>query len=90
MSDQPPPMLEHSSVVPAKDPLPRQIQRLVIEGWRVESQTEEAAVMVKGRSPEHILHFVLTVLTFGLWAIVWIFVAIFSHEDRMVLTPPTI
>jgi hypothetical protein len=79
---------EHASPAVAKEPLPEQIQRLVINGWRVESQTDQMALMVKGRRPEHILHFVLTMLTFGFWAIVWIFLAISRREDRMVLTAP--
>jgi hypothetical protein len=79
---------EHGSVTVAKEPLPEQIGRLVIDGWRVESQTDQTAVMVRGRCPEHMLHFVLTMLTFGFWAIVWIFLAIFRREDRMVLTAP--
>jgi hypothetical protein len=71
-------------------PLARQIQCLVISGWRVESQTDQTAVMVRGRCPEHIPHFVLTMLTFGFWAIVWIFLAIFSREERIVLTATVI
>ena len=79
---------EHGSRAAAKEPLPEQIRGLVIDGWRVESQTDQTAVMVRGRRPEHILHFVLTMLTFGFWAIVWIFLTIFRREDRMVLTAP--
>ena len=79
---------EHGSVAVAGEPLTEQIRRLVINGWRVESQTDQTAVMIKGRGPEHILHFVLTMLTFGFWAVVWIFLAIFRREDRMVLTAP--
>jgi hypothetical protein len=78
----------HSLVSSAKDPLPRQIRRLAIEGWRVESETDQTAVMVRGRCPEHILHFVLTMLTFGFWAIVWVFLAAFRREERIVLTAP--
>jgi hypothetical protein len=78
----------HGSPAVETEPLLRQIECLVISGWRVESQTDQTAVMVKGRCPEHILHFVLTMLTFGFWAIVWIFLAIFRREQRMVLTAP--
>jgi hypothetical protein len=88
ISAQQPPILEGGSLAVSKEPLPDQVERLIIKGWRVESQTEETAVMIKGESPEHMLHFVLTVLTFGFWAIVWIFLAIFKQEDRMVLTAP--
>jgi hypothetical protein len=81
---------EHGSVAVAMELLPEQIRRLVIDGWRVELQTDQTTVMVRDRRPEHILHFVLTMLTFGFWAIVWIFLAIFRREERMVLTTTVI
>lgn len=75
--------------VAAKDPLPIQINRLVRKGWRVESQTDEMATMVKGKRPNHLLHLILTVLTLGLWGVfVWLPLSIFKHEQRMVLTAP--
>lgn len=61
------------------------INRFTSQGWRVESQGESQAVVVKGHRPNHILHLLLTVLTLGLWAIVWIIVAITSKEQRRVL-----
>jgi hypothetical protein len=79
---------EHGSPAVAKEPLPEHVQRLVIDGWRVESQTDQTTVMVRGRCPEHILHFVLTMLTFGFWAIVWIVLVAVRREDRIVLTAP--
>ena len=32
-------------------------------------------VMATGTKPNHVLHFFLTLFTFGLWGIVWILVA---------------
>jgi hypothetical protein len=81
---------EHGSVAVAEEPLSEQIRRLAIDGWRVEAQTDQTTVMVRGRRPEHILHFVLTMLTFGFWAIVWIFLVVFRHQERIVLTAPII
>jgi hypothetical protein len=49
---------------------------------RVEHQGDHKAVLVSGSKPNHLLHLILTVLTFGLWAIVWIIVAISGGEKR--------
>jgi hypothetical protein len=55
------------------------------EGDRLESQTDFSAVIVKGRRPNHILHLILTVLTLGVWAIVWLMVGMFGGEKRQIL-----
>lgn len=34
--------------------------------------------MATGTTPNHLLHFFLTLFTAGLWVIVWILVAVFS------------
>ena len=44
----------------------------VSQGWRLEGQTEYAVVLATGKKPNHILHFLLCIPTFGLWLIVWI------------------
>lgn len=51
-------------------------------GWRVESQSPEQAVLGKGHRPNHILHLILTILTLGLWLIVWIIVSATGGEKR--------
>jgi hypothetical protein len=55
-------------------------------GWRVESQTDFQAVMVKGRRPNHILHLILTLITLGVWAIVWILLTVLGGEKRSVVS----
>ena len=55
-------------------------------GWRVESHTDFQVVLVKGRRPNHLLHLILTVLTLGLWAFVWLALVLFGGEQRTVLT----
>ena len=52
------------------------------EGARLEAQTDYHAVMVKGRRPSHILHLLLTLVTFGLWLIPWVLISAFSGERR--------
>lgn len=50
--------------------------------WRVETQTDTYAIVVGGQPVNHILHLLLTVLTLGLWVIVWIIVAAGGGEKR--------
>lgn len=55
-----------------KTALAKRVQEFAAKGWRIESQTDYNVSLAKGRRPNHILHLILTLLTFGLWAIVWI------------------
>ena len=57
----------------------------VSKGWRVESQGDFQVVMVKGKRANHILHVILSVLTFGFWLIVWLCVVVFGGEKRQML-----
>ena len=34
--------------------------------WRVESQTDYNAILVKGKPVNHVLHLILSIVTFGL------------------------
>lgn len=68
-----------------KRALAHAITQEVAYGRRVESQSDYQAVVVRGRRPNHLLHLLLTIVTLGLWAIVWILVAIFGGEKRTVL-----
>ena len=52
------------------------IIRQVSQGWRLEGQTEYAVVLAIGKKPNHILHFLLCIPTFGFWLIVWIILGI--------------
>jgi hypothetical protein len=55
-------------------------------GYRPESQTEYQATLVRGHRPNHVLHLILSLVTVGLWLVVWFFVAISSGERRKVIT----
>ena len=55
-------------------------------GWRVESRTETQAVIVRGHRPNHILHLILTIITLGIWAVVWLLVTAFGGEKRKTIT----
>ena len=56
-------------------------------GWRVESAPMPGqVVVVSGRPVNHILHLLLTVLTMGLWGLVWLLLTLSPSESRAVLT----
>lgn len=61
------------------------ISNEVRQGFRVESQSDYQAVMLKGRHVKHWLHGVLTLLT-GVWAIVWITMYLLYRERRTIIT----
>lgn len=67
--------------------LARNVEAYVRIGWRVESAPVPGqVVMVHGKRPNHILHLLLSVVTFGLWLPVWLIVAATTREQRAVLT----
>jgi hypothetical protein len=68
-----------------KELLARAVANRVRQGWRVESQTDYQAVLVRGQRPNHVLHLILTLVTFGVWGIVWIAVVAFGGEKRAVI-----
>jgi hypothetical protein len=53
-------------------------------GWRLTARSRFQGVLVKGRGPNHALHLILTLVTFGLWGIVWPGLFIFGGEKRQV------
>ena len=66
-----------------KEALGRAVHTQVAQGARVESQGDYQAILVKGHRPNHMLHLILTLVTLGLWAFVWIGVVAFGGESRM-------
>ena len=62
--------------------LARQIANMVPRGWRVESQSDYQAVLVSGKSVNHVLHLILTLITCFTWGIVWAALVIFGGEKR--------
>ncbi|WP_447643150.1 hypothetical protein [Nocardioides zeae] len=54
-------------------------------GWRVESQTDESAVLAKGGATNHVLHLLLSIFTCGLWAIVWVVMVVMNQRKVLVL-----
>lgn len=54
--------------------------------WRVESQSDYNAVVIKGKRTNHVLHLILSLVTFGFWLPVWLILAIMNQEQKHLLT----
>jgi len=61
--------------------LARTIHTMTVEGFRVESQSDYQAVLVKGHRVNHLLHAILSILTL-VWFAVWITLALTGGEKR--------
>ena len=66
--------------------LAHRIRSLVMDGYRVEAQSDYQVILVSGKRPNHLLHLILTIVTLGIWLFVWIGVAIFGGERRRVVS----
>lgn len=66
--------------------LDAEIASWISQGYRIESQVGAITVMVAGKRPNHILHLLLSVITLGLWIPVWICVAAFGGEKRVMIS----
>lgn len=85
MSESEPETVATKSAEQRKELLARAVANQVRQGWRIESQSDYQAVLVKGERINHVLHLILTILTAGLWGIVWIILAVMGGEKRMVI-----
>lgn len=66
--------------------LDRSVAQYLAGGSVLESTTGTTAVLVTGKPVNHILHLVLSLLTAGLWLIVWVVMILTNHRQRIVLT----
>jgi hypothetical protein len=62
------------------------LANLGAQGWRIENRSDFQATIAKGNRTNHVLHLILTIVTLGLWAIVWILMAILGGEKRRLVT----
>ncbi|MET0492930.1 MAG: hypothetical protein ABW000_07330 [Actinoplanes sp.] len=74
---------------PVSHILDSEVARHVAVGWAVESRSDTMAVVVSTAKPNHVLHLLLTLVTCGLWAVVWFVIAVTSKTRRvsLVLNP---
>lgn len=66
--------------------LEQNVSHYTAQGWRVVSQGSAQAQLAKGKPTSHVLHLLLTIITLGLWAIVWILVSAFGGERHLFLS----
>ena len=67
--------------------------RMLDQGWRVESDTGDRVVLVKGepkeavaarqKKPNHLLHLLISVFTLGIWIPVWVIMSGSSTWGRI-------
>lgn len=70
------------TIATAPDRLESIVADRIAQGWRLESRTPTIAVLARGKRPNHLLHLVLSLLTFGLWVFVWMTVASWAGVRR--------
>jgi len=68
-----------------KSLLAQNVATAVASGGRIQSQSDFQAVIVTGKPVNHILHLILTVLTLGLWLIVWAILIVTGGEKRRMI-----
>lgn len=66
--------------------LDRALQARGARGWRIETRSEFQATIAKGKEVSHVLHFLLTVFTLGLWLIFWLGLGVLGGVKRRMLT----
>ena len=69
-----------------KETLARTIAGLLAQGgYRVESQSDYQAILIRGRPVNHVLHLLLTFFTLSTWALVWLALVLFGGEKREIV-----
>ena len=66
--------------------LEKKIILYVSSGWNLDTQTEFAAVLRTGKRLNHILHLLLSLVTFGFWILVWIFLGLINRVSTTTIT----
>jgi len=61
------------------------VEAEVLRGGTVQDRRELSCVLGYPRPVNHLGHFLATVITGGLWAVVWIVMAVSRREDRVLL-----
>ena len=55
------------------------------EGWRILTQNETQAVLEKGGNVNHTVHLILSIISCGLWLLVWPVVWFLNRRQSLVL-----
>lgn len=68
------------------DPLlEEEAKRWTAVGYRIETRLPGQIVLIKGKPVNHVLHLLLSIITLGVWLIVWLLVAMLGGEKRRVI-----
>lgn len=70
----------------AQPALDRAVAQELAAGGELQSQAGTNAVILRGKKVNHILHLILSLLTAGLWLIVWLLLIFTNKRQRIVLT----
>lgn len=73
-------------VVDTRAALQAALARQLRKGARVESQSDHSAVVVRGSKPNHVLHLILSVVTGGIWLVVWGWMVGVKKEHRIMVS----
>jgi hypothetical protein len=66
--------------------LAAELQRRATDGWQVDTFADPFTVTLRRRAPvNHVMHAILSLLTLGLWLIVWLVVVMVPRTQRMSL-----
>lgn len=65
-----------------KSTLSRAVQEQLRYGGRIESASDFQVVLLFGESVNHLLHFLIGILTIGAWWIVWLILAVSNRRIR--------
>jgi Na+-transporting NADH:ubiquinone oxidoreductase subunit NqrC len=62
------------------------VRRALEKGARLESRTDYSAVLVVANKPNHVLHLVLSIVTFGIWLLTWLLIVRRGDEARILVS----
>ena len=68
-----------------KELLARHVSMQITQGWRVESQSDFQSVLIRGRKVNHVLHLIVTLVTIGVWGVIWIALVALGGEERQMV-----
>jgi hypothetical protein len=67
-----------------KVPLGEATVKILAAGWIPVTATDKTLVF-KTKPLNHVLHLILTLVTAGLWAVVWLFLVLTHHPQTLVV-----
>ena len=79
--DNPPAMTERTDEQ-RKEIMTRYVTKEVARGGRVELHSDFDTVLSFGKRPNHILHLLLSLITGGIWLIVWVLIVVGGGVSR--------